>query len=117
MANHIENLQDEIAAQAAEIEALRNGLWDLKAHIDRKFVGESVVTDVEIRVLETLNYATTKHDEALMNERGPKPEASYSGWRCPICIEPLQEAPIWNDTDAKAERRMRDHWTAQHKAR
>jgi len=119
MSNHIENLSDELVAANAESLSLQDGMMSLVSYLmsDKFATDQNVnVADVILRISETLSAARDERDAALLNERGPKPVASFKGWACPICRETLQDSPIW-DADAKAERRMRDHWTANHKAR
>jgi hypothetical protein len=119
MSNHIENLSDELVAANAEMASLQDGIYDLLGYLaSDKFSVDNKVTNADVmrRLSETLVRSRDDRDAALLNERGPKPVASFKGWACPICGSVLQDSPIWNDTDAKAERRMRDHWTANHKA-
>ena len=116
--NHIHRLQDELVSKDAEIDGLREGLSDLIAYLTSdKFASDTSVnvTDVLLRLREAENLALTRRDEAAFNEAGPGPEASVNGWRCPKCREALQDSPIWNDTDARAAGRMRDHWRATHR--
>jgi len=115
--NNIVALKAEIAAQAAEIQSLRDSLNGLRAYMQSsKFANEPYVnvTDIIMWAQQAASHASDEHSAAWINATGPSPVASRNGWVCPECGQPLQDSPIWNDTDARAAERMRLHWIELH---
>ena len=116
--NHITRLEVTVTAQAAEIASLRESLDGLRALMhSSKFAVEPYVnvSDIILWAQQASQAATDANVNSEYNENGPKPIPTFSGWACPVCGTVLQDSPIWNDSDAKSEGRMRDHWRMSHK--
>jgi len=116
--NHIVSLKAELIAAEAEIAALREGYQAMVDYLhSSKFATDHSVNkwDVINGLRQSADNAFDVRQGAWMNEMGPNPTPSRKGWMCPDCGELLQEQPIWNDTDARAAERMRQHWIATHK--
>lgn len=126
--NTIASLQADLAVKTAEFQALKDGLEMIRAYVaSDKFVAEPYVNigDIGLRVLETLHTAECAGQDAYRNAVGPKIGTGYfttmaygqhatsNGYHCPDCHEPLPGD--WNDTDARANERMRQHWISEHK--
>ena len=111
--NNIARLQAELAARTAEVAALREGYDAMISYMhSSKFHSDPYVnvTDVVTGLRQASWNAFQAADAAYINEVGPRPEASTTGWRCPECRDSLGYA-----SDAKADERMRLHWVATHK--
>lgn len=133
--NPITRLQIENAAQAAQIAALIAGLDEITHYAYRQAqitpadcLDHMSRTGVELRVAEALEAATRAYDAAEYNERGPRiADGSHTGcthgtgpgvprvngYHCRVCGDGLPGE--WNDTEARAAERMRQHWVAFHK--
>lgn len=116
---NITKLNAELEMARAEIAALRQGLESLRAYVQsEKFYSDPHVStdDVVLRIRETQSAGMDAAVASWINEIGPKPVASPRGWACMECGVPLQPWPIYRDTDAKAEERMRLHWREMHRS-
>ena len=114
--NNIARLQAEIAAQNAEINALREGYQSMIDYMHSSKFSENPyvhVTDVVRGLRQSASNATDASNAAWINEVGPKPEPSNNGYRCPECHELL--VVDWFSTEHFVSERMRNHWIATHK--
>lgn len=134
--NNITRLQASIVAKDAEIRALRDGLLEIRAYaLSSKFThpetgnnGYVNAADIALRAEQASSVAYDAGHAAYVNEIGPEiadgshhgcthgtfPRvAQFNGYHCRQCGEGLPGE--WNDTESKAQERMRQHWVARHK--
>jgi hypothetical protein len=131
--NTIHKLQAENTAQAAEIASLRDSLSGLRTFVLTKGYrdgrdGYIQVSDVDLWCQQARTAANDAYAAAEYNEVGPRIADGWhtgcthgagagvprvNGYHCRVCGVALPGE--WNDTEAKATERMRQHWVAFHK--
>jgi len=136
--NHITTLEIQLAEARAEADSLRQSFANLRAFVfdkgNRNERGGYVqVGDVTSFCEQAGSLANDAAEAAGYNERGPaiaaggcayvnrktcshEPSLRPNAWHCPLCamLLPAEPGREWNDTDARAQERMRLHYRQNH---